>query len=261
MLISLAAVSHGFSNNNNNISTNTEGSAAAAAAHPHNFLGHILAGHDNSAVPALLYTLAAASQSLGAHNLDILPYLMLSQVKLILTPVFSRAFLKQTLQPHQWLCLAVLTAGMTLVQVGSAARSSSGAPPRASGGDAGRGHGLWDRRDAGRGVLQRLCRRVHGGRPQDVGQQLQGAQRPAGGVYVPVLARRADVAVGPGSEGQPPRLYRPGLGLGLAASRWRVSGVVGGPHSEHHCQKLCPELGFPGGLDNPTSLVASYIKH
>lgn len=131
ILISLAAVAHGFFNNNDK-NNNPEGSATAA--HPANFLSHVLAGHENSAVPAFLYTLAATSQSLGAYNLDILPYLMLSQVKLILTPVFSRAFLKQTLQPHQWLCLAVLTAGMALVQVGSAARSSPGAPPRAAGG-------------------------------------------------------------------------------------------------------------------------------
>lgn len=116
MLISVAIAAHGFFNN-------TE----STAAYSPNFLSHILAGHDSSAVPAFLYTLSATSQSLGAYNLDILSYLMLSQVKLILTPVFSRAFLKQALQPHQWLCLVVLTTGMVLVQVGSAARSF-GAP-------------------------------------------------------------------------------------------------------------------------------------
>lgn len=116
MLISLAIAAHGFF-------SNTEGSDA----HSSDFLNHVLAGHDNSAVPAFLYTLSATSQSLGAYHLDILPYLMLSQVKLILTPVFSRAFLKQTLQPHQWLCLVVMTTGMVLVQVGCAARSF-GAP-------------------------------------------------------------------------------------------------------------------------------------
>ncbi|KAG6366165.1 hypothetical protein INS49_000341 [Diaporthe citri] len=116
MLISLAVAAHGFF-------SNTEDSAA----HSPDFLSHVLAGHDSSAVPAFLYTLSATSQSLGAYHLDILPYLMLSQVKLILTPVFSRAFLKQTLQPHQWLCLVVMTTGMVLVQVGCAARSF-GAP-------------------------------------------------------------------------------------------------------------------------------------
>lgn len=116
ILISLAAAAHGFFNN-------TESSAE----HSPDFLGHVLAGHENSAVPAFLYTLSATSQSLGAYNLDILQYLMLSQVKLILTPVFSKFFLKQNLQPHQWLCLVVLTTGMALVQVGSAARSF-GAP-------------------------------------------------------------------------------------------------------------------------------------
>lgn len=116
MLISLSVAAHGFF-------SNTEGNAAR----PSDFLNHVLAGHDNSAVPAFLYTLSATSQSLGAYNLDIVPYLMLSQVKLILTPVFSRAFLKQTLQPHQWLCLVVMTTGLVLVQVGCAARSF-GAP-------------------------------------------------------------------------------------------------------------------------------------
>lgn len=116
MLISLAVAAHGFFNN-------TESSAAQCP----DFLSHVLAGHDSSAVPAFLYTLSATSQSLGAYNLDILPYLMLSQVKLILTPVFSRAFLKQNLQPHQWGCLVIMTTGMVLVQVGCAARSF-GAP-------------------------------------------------------------------------------------------------------------------------------------
>lgn len=118
MLISLAIAAHGF------LKSSTE---SCAEPGPSNFLGHVLAGHDNSAVPAFLYTLSATSQSLGAYNLDILPYLMLSQVKLILTPVFSRVLLKQTLQPHQWLCLVVMTTGLVLVQVGSAARSF-GAP-------------------------------------------------------------------------------------------------------------------------------------
>ncbi|KAI3399686.1 hypothetical protein diail_6035 [Diaporthe ilicicola] len=76
-----------------------------------------------SGSPQVLYTLSASSQSLGAYNLDILPCLMLSQVKLILTPVFSRTLLKQFLQPHQWLCLFVMTTGMLIVQLGSEARS------------------------------------------------------------------------------------------------------------------------------------------
>lgn len=124
MLISLAVVAHGFF-------SNTE----STAAHSPNFLSHVLAGHDSSAVPAFLYTLSATSQSLGAYNLDILPYLMLSQVKLILTPVFSRAFLKQTLQPHQWLCLVIMTAGLVLVQVGCAARSFGAPRTDNAGGD------------------------------------------------------------------------------------------------------------------------------
>lgn len=117
MLISLAIAAHGF------FSSPSE----TSASRPSDFLGHLLAGHDSSAIPAFLYTLSATSQSLGAYNLDILPYLMLSQVKLVLTPMFSRLLLKQILQPHQWICLVVMTTGMVLVQIGSAVRSF-GAP-------------------------------------------------------------------------------------------------------------------------------------
>lgn len=99
---------------------------ASNSTPPSGFLSHICNGHDSSAVPAFLYTLSATSQSLGAYNLDILPYLMLSQVKLILTPVFSRVLLKQTLQPQQWLCLVIMAIGMVLFQLGSAAHPSIG---------------------------------------------------------------------------------------------------------------------------------------
>lgn len=113
MLISLAIAAHGFFSNNDETSL----------SRPSTFLASVLAGHDSSAIPAFLYTLSATSQSLGAYNLDILPYLMLSQVKLVLTPVFSRLLLKQILQPFQWICLVVMTTGMVLVQVGSVVRS------------------------------------------------------------------------------------------------------------------------------------------
>ncbi|KZL64490.1 nucleotide-sugar transporter [Colletotrichum tofieldiae] len=76
-------------------------------------------GHHLALIPAILYTVAAVSQATGAHNLSLLPYLMLSQVKLILTPIFGIFFLKQILNPLQWGSLILMTVGVVLVQVGS----------------------------------------------------------------------------------------------------------------------------------------------
>ncbi|KAK6221657.1 UDP-galactose transporter [Colletotrichum tabaci] len=104
--------------------------AAGTSQSSSSFLAYVRGGHDNSAIPAFLYTLSATSQSLGAYHLDIIPYLMLSQVKLILTPIFSKALLKQTLKPHQWMCLVAMATGMVLVQVASAARSFHADGPR-----------------------------------------------------------------------------------------------------------------------------------
>ncbi|KAK1543534.1 UDP-galactose transporter [Colletotrichum paranaense] len=100
---------------------NTEDRSAVASG----FLDYVRSGHDNAAIPAFLYTLSATSQSFGAYHLSILPYLMLSQVKLILTPIFSKTLLKQTLHPHQWLCLVIMAAGIVMVQVGSLPSSLS----------------------------------------------------------------------------------------------------------------------------------------
>ncbi|OHX01039.1 UDP-galactose transporter, partial [Colletotrichum incanum] len=75
-------------------------------------------GHHLAVIPAILYTVAAVSQAIGAYNLSLLPYLMLSQVKFILTPIFGILFLKQILDPLQWGCLILMTVGVVLVQVG-----------------------------------------------------------------------------------------------------------------------------------------------
>ncbi|KAI3538122.1 UDP-galactose transporter [Colletotrichum filicis] len=93
---------------------NTEDRSAVASG----FLDYVRSGHDNAAIPAFLYTLSATSQSFGAYHLSILPYLMLSQVKLILTPIFSKTLLKQTLHPHQWLCLVIMAAGIVMAKIG-----------------------------------------------------------------------------------------------------------------------------------------------
>ncbi|KAL1876489.1 hypothetical protein Daus18300_002733 [Diaporthe australafricana] len=124
MFISVAGAALGFYHNTPSDSAPSSG-----------FLSYMCNGHESAAVPAFLYTLSATSQSIGAYNLDILTYLMLSQAKLILTPVFSKALLKQTLQPHQWLCLLVMATGIVLVQISSTARSFGGLSANEAGGD------------------------------------------------------------------------------------------------------------------------------
>ncbi|KAH7307957.1 nucleotide-sugar transporter, partial [Stachybotrys elegans] len=66
-----------------------------------------------------LYTAAAALQGVGAYHLDILPYLVLSQLKLVLTPVFGMLLLKLCFDRHQWACLLSMACGMILVQSGT----------------------------------------------------------------------------------------------------------------------------------------------
>ncbi|KAE9571677.1 UDP-galactose transporter [Colletotrichum fructicola] len=73
-------------------------------------------GHLKAAAPAVLYTVAAVLQSLGARNLDGISFVVLSQLKLILTPVFSVVVLRQSLTILQWLCLFTIAAGVVLVQ-------------------------------------------------------------------------------------------------------------------------------------------------
>lgn len=67
MLISVAGAAPGFYHN-----------AASDSAPCSGFLSYISNGRESSAVPAFLYTLSAADQSIGAYNVDILTYLMLS---------------------------------------------------------------------------------------------------------------------------------------------------------------------------------------
>ncbi|KAF4818468.1 UDP-galactose transporter [Colletotrichum siamense] len=73
-------------------------------------------GHLKAAAPAVLYTIAAVLQSLGARNLDGMAFIVLSQLKLILTPIFSVVVLRQSLTLLQWLCLFTIAAGVVLVQ-------------------------------------------------------------------------------------------------------------------------------------------------
>ncbi|KAJ8066485.1 hypothetical protein OCU04_005545 [Sclerotinia nivalis] len=93
------------------------------------FFSTIKNGHYKASVPAVLYTVAMASQAVGAYRLDIFLYLVLSQIKIIIAPIFATIFLKQAFRPQQWLCLILMTVGMVLAQVGSvspAIKSSAG---------------------------------------------------------------------------------------------------------------------------------------
>ncbi|KAJ0165170.1 UDP-N-acetylglucosamine transporter [Colletotrichum tanaceti] len=87
------------------------------------FLSHTAAGTSQSSSSFLVY-------SLGAYHLDIMPYLMPSQAKLVLTLLFSKTLRKVTLKPHQWMCLVAMATVMVLVQVASAARSFHADGPR-----------------------------------------------------------------------------------------------------------------------------------
>lgn len=81
-------------------------------------------GHLKAAAPAVLYTIAAVLQSLGARNLDGMSFVVLSQLKLILTPIFSVVILRQSLTMLQWLCLFTIAAGIVLVQTTSSSTTT-----------------------------------------------------------------------------------------------------------------------------------------
>ncbi|KAL2820403.1 nucleotide-sugar transporter-domain-containing protein [Aspergillus granulosus] len=73
--------------------------------------------HRDAAVPAVLYTFATYLQSVGAYNLDLLPYLMLSQAKVIITPVLGMFFLNQKFTCGHWVCFIMIIVGVILVQM------------------------------------------------------------------------------------------------------------------------------------------------
>ncbi|KAE8155593.1 nucleotide-sugar transporter-domain-containing protein [Aspergillus tamarii] len=74
-------------------------------------------GHRDAAVPAFLYTFATFLQSVGAQNLDIVPYLILSQAKVTITPVFGTLFLKQRFTRRHWVCFIMIAVGVIIVQM------------------------------------------------------------------------------------------------------------------------------------------------
>ncbi|CAI7599278.1 unnamed protein product [Penicillium bialowiezense] len=98
--------------------SSTKISATSSSPRPSGWVT-LATGHREAAIPAVLYTIATFLQSGGAYNLDLLPYLMLSQVKLIITPIFGVMFLKQDFTRGHWVCFFMITAGIILVQSAS----------------------------------------------------------------------------------------------------------------------------------------------
>ncbi|KAM5383759.1 hypothetical protein ACJZ2D_001748 [Fusarium nematophilum] len=92
-------------------------------------------GHRHAAVPAVLYTVAASAQAVGAYHLPLLVYLILSQIKLLLTPLFGVVLLRRTLDRRHQLCIGLLAGGMVLLQHVSAneARSQNADMSRSTG--------------------------------------------------------------------------------------------------------------------------------
>ncbi|KKK19061.1 hypothetical protein ARAM_006078 [Aspergillus rambellii] len=85
--------------------------------------------HKDAAVPALLYTIATILQSVGAYYLDLVPYLVLSQLKVIMAPLFARTILNQRYPLKNWLYVAMMALGIVLAQLGSTAGNSSATKP------------------------------------------------------------------------------------------------------------------------------------
>ena len=79
----------------------------------------LLSGSKDAAIAALLYTTATILQSLGARNLDRLTYLVLSQLKIVVTPLFARFILNQRYPLKSWLYISMMAVGIILVQLGS----------------------------------------------------------------------------------------------------------------------------------------------
>ncbi|KAL4886461.1 nucleotide-sugar transporter-domain-containing protein [Aspergillus karnatakaensis] len=83
---------------------------------PDSFWTILKTNHLSAAIPAALYTLATYLQSVGALNLDLLPYLMLSQAKVLITPVLGIFLLNQKFTLRHWACFAMISTGVILAQ-------------------------------------------------------------------------------------------------------------------------------------------------
>ncbi|KAF3392478.1 UDP-N-acetylglucosamine transporter, partial [Penicillium rolfsii] len=97
-----------------------------AAPSLHNILHDILLGASKDATAsALLFTVATYLQSVGAHYLDLIPYLVLSQLKTLITPLFARIMLNQRYPLKNWIFVAMMALGIVLAQLGSGSSTSS----------------------------------------------------------------------------------------------------------------------------------------
>lgn len=81
--------------------------------------GTLLSPSSDTTLSALLFTAATILQSVGAYYLDLIPYLVLSQLKIILTPLFASVILNQRYAPKNWLFIAMMMLGIVLTQLGS----------------------------------------------------------------------------------------------------------------------------------------------
>ncbi|EAU36871.1 predicted protein [Aspergillus terreus NIH2624] len=92
---------------------------------PKSLLATLKTNHEEATVPALLYTAASFTQSVGASSLDLLPYLALSQIKLILTPLLATFLLNQRFTLQHWASTLIMTAGILLAQIGANASAEN----------------------------------------------------------------------------------------------------------------------------------------
>ncbi|KAF7183572.1 hypothetical protein CNMCM7691_003851 [Aspergillus felis] len=92
---------------------------------PKSLLTTLKSGHEEAALPALLYTAASFAQSIGAASLDLLPYLALSQTKLVLTPLLATFLLNQKFTLQHWTSTLTMTAGIILAQTGANASAEN----------------------------------------------------------------------------------------------------------------------------------------
>ncbi|GES59676.1 nucleotide-sugar transporter [Aspergillus terreus] len=81
--------------------------------------------YEEATLPALLYTAASFTQSIGASSLDLLPYLALSQIKLIFTPLLATFLLNQRFTLQHWASTLIMTAGILLAQTGANASAGN----------------------------------------------------------------------------------------------------------------------------------------
>ncbi|KAF4157818.1 hypothetical protein CNMCM8927_007446 [Aspergillus lentulus] len=95
------------------------------AEEPKSLVTTLKANHEEATLPALLYTAASFAQSIGASSLDLLPYLALSQTKLILTPFLATLLLNQRFTLQHWTSTLTMTAGIILAQTGANASAES----------------------------------------------------------------------------------------------------------------------------------------